>query len=261
VNDTLPAGLSYVSGTGDGWQCSATGQDVTCELAAGLTVGAASAIALTVNVLPEAYPSVTNTATVSSPAEDLDPSNNTATDPAPITPLVDLALTKSVSAADGNQVVWQIVVQNLGPNAAQPPLTVTDDLPPELSYVAASGDGWLCAVAGQLVTCSYQGTLPAGAQSTLTVTTTVSADPGSTVSNTATVSGGNDADPTNNSGSTDFAVPPIPPTEPTDTGGGSSGQLPNTGVDVVDYLISGFSLLLLGAGLVLVSRRRRFGER
>jgi uncharacterized repeat protein (TIGR01451 family) len=101
VNDTLPAGLSYVSATGDGWQCSATGQDITCDLAAGLAVGASSDIALTVDVQPEAYPSVTNTATVSSPAEDLDPSNNTAADPAPITPLVDLSLTKSVSSADG----------------------------------------------------------------------------------------------------------------------------------------------------------------
>ncbi len=261
VNDTLPAGLSYVSATGDGWQCSATGQDITCDLAAGLAVGASSDIALTVDVQPEAYPSVTNTATVSSPTEDLDPSNNTATDPAPITPLVDLSLTKSVSSADGDQVMWQIVVQNLGPNEAQGPITVTDDLPAGLSYVAASGDGWLCAVAGHLVTCTYQGTLAVGAQSTVELITTVTADPGSTVTNTATVTGGNDADSTNNTGSADFAVPAIPPTEPTDTGGGSSGQLPNTGVDVLDYLLSGVSLLILGCGLLLISRRRRFGER
>jgi len=43
--------------------------------------------------------------------------------------------------------------------------------------------------------------------------------------------------------------------------GSSSGQLPNTGVDVLGYLLSGLSLLILGFGLVLVARRRRLGAR
>ena len=43
--------------------------------------------------------------------------------------------------------------------------------------------------------------------------------------------------------------------------GSSSGQLPNTGVDVLGYLLSELSLLILGFGLVLVARRRRLGAR
>src|SRR5690349_16040160 len=30
VTDTLPAGLTFASGTGSGWSCSANGQAVTC---------------------------------------------------------------------------------------------------------------------------------------------------------------------------------------------------------------------------------------
>lgn len=30
VTDTLPSGLTFVAGSGSGWTCSATGQDVAC---------------------------------------------------------------------------------------------------------------------------------------------------------------------------------------------------------------------------------------
>ncbi len=84
VNDTLPAGLAYVSATGTGWSCGANGQTVTCThpnatgLASGLYL---PDITLTVSVGQAAAPSVTNTATVAIVSTDQNPANNTASDP------------------------------------------------------------------------------------------------------------------------------------------------------------------------------------
>ena len=217
VADTLPAGLGYVSAAADGWACAATGQTVSCVRATGLAVGGSSEITLVVNVLPAAFPSVANTATVLTLGEDVDPSNNTAIDPADVAALVNLSLVKTVASIDGHQVVWSIVVSNAGPNDAQQPFVVTDLLPAELGYVDAGGDGFTCAVAGQLITCTHVGTLAVGAQSTLLVTTTVTAVAGTTVTNSASVSGNSDSasvigvadsDTTNDAGSADLVVPP-----------------------------------------------------
>ena len=90
VTDTLPAGLTYISASGSGWSCSASGQTVTCTHAGNLAVGANTAnITLTVAVSAPAAPSVTNTAIVSGTNFDNISANNSnndtvavATDPA-----------------------------------------------------------------------------------------------------------------------------------------------------------------------------------
>src|SRR5439155_8173447 len=77
VSDTLPAGLTYVSGTGTGWSCSAAGSMVTCTNAGPVANGVTmSAITVTVTVGSSAVPSVTNSASVSSPTFDPTASNN-----------------------------------------------------------------------------------------------------------------------------------------------------------------------------------------
>jgi uncharacterized repeat protein (TIGR01451 family) len=82
VTDTLPAGLTYVSGTGTGWSCSATGQDVTCTHPGPLTNGASLPdINLTVDVAASAAPSVTNTASVTGTLFDNQPGNSSSSDP------------------------------------------------------------------------------------------------------------------------------------------------------------------------------------
>ncbi|MGH9972050.1 MAG: hypothetical protein ACREBG_30255 [Pyrinomonadaceae bacterium] len=80
VTDTLPNGLSFVSGTGTGWNCSAVGQDVTCTNAGPLAATGVSTITLTVGVAQAAVPAVTNTATVSTP-NDGNAANNSDSDP------------------------------------------------------------------------------------------------------------------------------------------------------------------------------------
>ncbi|MEI2785802.1 MAG: hypothetical protein V9E82_08905 [Candidatus Nanopelagicales bacterium] len=80
IVDTLPSGNTFVSGTGEGWACSASGQTVTCVLAAGLQVGQSAEVSLRVDVVQGAFPEVVNPAEVSSPVPDTNPDNNRTTD-------------------------------------------------------------------------------------------------------------------------------------------------------------------------------------
>ena len=104
VTDTLPPGLTFASGTGTGWTCSAVGQVVTCTHAAPLNVGASfPPLTITVNVLETAAATVTNTATVTTPSFELNAANNTVSD---VTDIVfpDLSTsTKSVQDLNGGE--------------------------------------------------------------------------------------------------------------------------------------------------------------
>jgi uncharacterized repeat protein (TIGR01451 family) len=85
VTDALPAGLTYVSGSGSGWSCSAAGQDVTCVHPGPLANGAALPdLNLAVDVDASAVPSVTNTASVSSTTFDNQAANNSDDDTASV---------------------------------------------------------------------------------------------------------------------------------------------------------------------------------
>ena len=80
VTDTLPAGLSFVSGTGAGWTCAAAGQVVTCGHPPFLDPGQSLPdITLTVAVTMPAAPSVSNTASVSSASLEDDAGDNAST--------------------------------------------------------------------------------------------------------------------------------------------------------------------------------------
>ncbi len=81
VKDTLPIGLTYVSGTGTNWSCSAVLQVVTCTNNTASVVSGASLpdITITVTVTAVAPNSVSNTATASSTTLDPSLTNNTTT--------------------------------------------------------------------------------------------------------------------------------------------------------------------------------------
>ena len=83
VTDPLPSTLQFVSATGVGWTCATSGQTVTCDNATPLARGAASSIALTVHITAAVYPSVTNVATLTYPA-DANLGNNTGRRPTTI---------------------------------------------------------------------------------------------------------------------------------------------------------------------------------
>jgi uncharacterized repeat protein (TIGR01451 family) len=85
VTDILPPGLSYVSATGSGWFCSSAKELVTCAYAGSVDPKASSSVTLTVGVKPQAWPGVTNLATVSN-ASDKNPANDIAGDPTVVSP-------------------------------------------------------------------------------------------------------------------------------------------------------------------------------
>ena len=128
----------------------------------GLAVGEHSTIRLVVTVGASAYPSVTNVATVTSDAEDTDPDNNTATDPATVLPSVELTVDKRLLSLTRTTATYRIAVGNRGPNDTASPIVLVDDLPSMLTYVTASGTGWTCQAAAKTVTCTHPATLRVG---------------------------------------------------------------------------------------------------
>ena len=238
VSDPLPTGLGFVSGTGDGWTCTAVGQDVTCVLASGLKTGATTSIALIVDVLPAAYPALTNVATVTSPAEDTNPGNNVATDPATVLPLYDLSIVKDLVSLNRPTAIWSITVTNAGPNAAPNGVVVTDDLPRELVFDSYAGQGWACSELDQLVTCTYAAPIEPGTSVSFELTTGVRpGTPAGTVVNSASIVGGE----------TDVAEGELPD---------ENDDLAYTGGAAIGAGLLGLALLGCGA-LLLVARRRR----
>ena len=79
VTDTLPTGLTFVSGVGTGFTCTATGQVVTCNRTTALNAAANVVITLTVNVAASASTPLVNQATVSGGGE-LNTTNDSAAD-------------------------------------------------------------------------------------------------------------------------------------------------------------------------------------
>jgi uncharacterized repeat protein (TIGR01451 family) len=80
VSDVLPSSLGFVSATGADWTCSANGQAVTCTNPVPLAPTATTSVTLVVSVSSAAYPTITNSATLSY-AGDRNATNNTAIRP------------------------------------------------------------------------------------------------------------------------------------------------------------------------------------
>lgn len=206
ITDTLPDGLTYVSSTSiDGdWACSAAGQDLTCDLAEGLPSGDTAIVEVTFDVDSAILGEILNVATVTTPTPEIDLENNTDDDSSEFTAEVDLAIDKSHvdEAIAGEEFDWTIEVTNNGPSDSAGPIAVSDGLPPGTSFVAASGDGWVCNVTDATVLCSRADGLPAGeAAPPITLTVLIAPDAGpAEIVNTATVQGPSpETNPDNNS--------------------------------------------------------------
>jgi uncharacterized repeat protein (TIGR01451 family) len=206
VTDTLPAGLTFVSGTGTNWNaCTAAGQTVTCTRTVALAASASSAITLTVNVASNAPASVTNTAAVSGGGEII-VNNNSDSDPTTINGLPDLTITKSHTGnftQGQTNATYTLTVTNSGTGPTSGTVTVTDTLPAGLTFVSGIGTGWTsCTAVGQVVTCTRADALLASSSyPVITLTVNVSATAASSVTNNVSVSGGGESNTGNNSAS------------------------------------------------------------
>ncbi|MGD2155064.1 MAG: hypothetical protein PVG79_17500, partial [Gemmatimonadales bacterium] len=137
--DTLPAGLTYNSHAGDGWDCTVAAEIVTCTYPAALAAGASTSLTLTVDVGAAAVPGVTNRAVVSTEGDsdgDDDASSTTTT----VASAAQLFLDKTASRGDvaiGDFVDYSVRVQNVDNDPATD-VEVQDSLPAGFTYERGS---------------------------------------------------------------------------------------------------------------------------
>ena len=206
VTDTLPTGLSAtaINSTDPLWVCtlgtlSCTRSDV---LAPGKSYGP---ITLTVNVAANAPGLITNTATVTG-GGNKDNVDNTAKDVTTVIvtgPDPAIAMT-NVPLVAKQSTIYSITVTNRGlTTTTTDALTVTDTIPAGLTATAASGAGWgTCTVTATSVSCTRNDPLASNqSYPPIVVSVNITAAALTTVANTATVSGGGDVNPFNNTAS------------------------------------------------------------
>jgi MSHA biogenesis protein MshQ len=123
-----------------------------------------------------------------------------------------LAMTRSVPLTPGGTASYTMTITNAGSQSEPGPLTIADTLPAGLTYASASGSGWSCSVAGQVVTCQKTGALAAGATATpLLINVSISGSASGVLTNTATASGtGGDGNTNNNTASDTYVIPSTP---------------------------------------------------
>ncbi|PJJ65457.1 isopeptide-forming domain-containing fimbrial protein [Compostimonas suwonensis] len=222
----------------------ASGGAIDCVVDGPLAAGDSFTITVTVNVLPGAYPSVENTATVSTESEDLDPQNDSSTITSPVTPDIRVSLTKTLATVEGDEVFWKLEVTSIGLNDAVDGFSVVDTLPASLSFVRSIGEGFECELSGQVVDCEYSAELAVGESASVLLETTSTAGPGQTVTNTAVaLVPGSDQPGEAASSEADYTVPtPLAVTGP-------------RGFAVL--VLAGASLLAAGLALAFVQIVRR----
>jgi uncharacterized repeat protein (TIGR01451 family) len=254
VTDTLPAGVTFVSATGTGWTCTNAGNaSVTCTLPT-LATGTSAAPISVVVTAPIHAAVLANTSAVTSSTADPDPSNNSSSVSTAVGNVADLSLLKTgpTTVTAGSDVTYHLVVTNSGPDAADA-VTVTDTLPPGVTFVSASGPGWHCTHAGNVtVTCTLASL--ASGTSAAAITVVVKAPQIVTsLKNTANVTSTTfDPIPDNNTSAVPTSVLP--------SKGGGGTPLPHTGAG--NGLLAaplGLVLLVLGGVLIVIARRRRTG--
>ena len=216
VTEQLPTGLTAtaLSSTDATWSCNLAALSCTRN---DILPPSHSYPAITVNVRVAAdAPSLVVNQVMLTGGGDRTPVNHTAFDPTVIIVTgPDLTISKThVPLVLGQSGQYSITVTNVGlsPSDATKPVIVTDTLPSGITAVAAGGPGWGACSVGATVTCSRSDSL-ASNQSYPAIVLTVSIAnnaPLDTV-NTATVAGGGDVNPFNNTAFDPAELLSVPP--------------------------------------------------
>jgi uncharacterized repeat protein (TIGR01451 family) len=200
VVDTLPAtGLTATAISGTGWTC--TLNNLTCTRSDSVGPNSAfPAITLTADVALDAPANVVNTATISGGGE-VNTGNNVSQDLAivlpPPTPDVAIGISHFNTFVQGLTGTYQIGVSNVGTKITSGTITVTGTLPTGLTATAISGTGWNCTLA--TLTCVRSDGLDFNLSYPLIVLNVdIAPNAPTSVTSSASVSGGGDANLNNN---------------------------------------------------------------
>jgi uncharacterized repeat protein (TIGR01451 family) len=178
----LPSGVTFTSANGA--KCSASGPVVTCALTGTLDAGSSALITVKVAVGPAVLGAVTSTVTVTTSANDPNPTNDTASETTTVVASADLkvAMTHKGWFRAGTQGSYSLTISNGGPSTATD-VVVTITLPAGMTFVSA---GSTCSALGAVVTCTL-GTLAPGATVSLTLIVAVASGISGTFTPVATV--------------------------------------------------------------------------
>ena len=207
----VPAGATFVSAIAP---CVLVASSVECDLGSVAGRGADTRnLAFVFRATGPGPTSISATATLSAD-NDINPANNVQTQTTTVIEGGDLGLAKTATpnpVVGGANISYTLTARNAGPNTSGD-IVITDNLPPSIAFVSASGAGWSCANAGSVVTCSHPGPhAPNVAIPPLGIVGTVNAA-GGNVTNSASVApaagGTADPDPSNNTATVSTAVLP-----------------------------------------------------
>jgi uncharacterized repeat protein (TIGR01451 family)/fimbrial isopeptide formation D2 family protein len=107
-------------------------------------------------------------------------------------PVLSIAKSHSGNFTAGTNGSYTLVVTNNSLSAVAGTTTVTDTLPAGLTYAGATGTGWSCGAAGQVVTCTNGAGVPASSSlPAITLTVAVGGSLGTSVANQAQVANPN----------------------------------------------------------------------
>lgn len=212
LSDAVPAGMTFVSGTLNGVAGTLNGTTVTFP-AVSLTSAQSITGTLNFTVNNTATGTITNTATVPdlSAAGENDVTNNSGTVDVTVVPVVDLAISKTVSSANAtfaDSLTYTVTVTNNGPSTAST-VVVTDTLPAGVTFTSGTGPTGAALTATNGVVTVNGGDLANGGSFTFTVNGNVAAGATTTQTNTATVtSSTQESDSTNNTATATTTIDP-----------------------------------------------------
>ncbi len=186
VTDTLPAGLTFVSGNGTGVTVTNNAGVVTASLGT-LAAGASRSFTIVVSVASSVTGTIANSVNVSSTETDSNFGNNQASLNTTTTPRYDLTITKTDSVdpiTPGSIFSYTILVTNSGPSDAQN-VVVTDTLPAGLTIESVNSTGTVNQ-ASNVVSVTFT-SFPAGSSQSIVINVASSGTVSGILSNTAIV--------------------------------------------------------------------------
>jgi uncharacterized repeat protein (TIGR01451 family) len=221
LSDSVPAGMTFVSATqssGPAFDCTplpAVGGSgtITCNIDS-FAAGSTAVFIFTFHIPTGTAPGTTfvNIATVSAelPADPNDENNTgVAATTVPPPPQADIFVTKSgpTGAGPNTDVTYTIMVVNPSTNNATN-VQLQDTLPGSMTFVSLNQTGGpaMTCVGGATISCTSASFVPGTATFTLVGHIPSGTPPGTTFSNTATVTSTNDPNAENNAATTSLTV-------------------------------------------------------